>query len=122
MRYDIARDETDTLISSDKVEGTSVYGSDRRKIGSIETVMLTKRGGKVDYAVLSFGGFLGLGTEHYPLPWSMLRYDTDLGGYVVNLTKDQLEAAPKYGENDSWDWNDPSTSRRIDQYYNPWMF
>ncbi len=120
-RSDIARDETDSLISSDKVEGTAVYGADRQKIGSIETVMLTKRGGKVAYAVLSFGGFLGLGTEHYPLPWSVLKYDTDLSGYVVNLTKDQLQAAPKYGANDSWDWNDPATSRRIDMYYNPWM-
>ena len=121
MRYDIARDETDSLISSDKVEGTAVYGSDREKIGSIESVMLTKRGGKVAYAVLSFGGFLGLGTEHYPLPWNILKYDTDLSGYVVNLTKDQLQAAPKYGQNDSWDWNDPATSRQIDQYYSPWM-
>ena len=122
MRSDVARDETDSLISSDKVEGTAVYGSDQRKIGSIESVMLTKSGGKVAYAVLSFGGFLGLGTEHYPLPWSMLKYHTDLGGYMVNLTKDELEAAPKYGENDSWDWTDPATSRRIDQYYNPYLF
>lgn len=120
-RYDIARDETDSLISSDKVEGTAVYGADRQKVGSIESVMLTKRGGKVAYAVLSFGGFLGLGTEHYPLPWNILKYHTDLGGYIVNLTKDQLEAAPKYGANDSWDWTDPATSRRIDMYYNPWM-
>jgi hypothetical protein len=119
--YEIPRDETDSLISSDKVEGTAVYGADRQKIGSIESVMLTKRGGKVAYAVLSFGGFLGLGTEHYPLPWSVLKYDTGLSGYVVNLTKDQLQAAPKYGQNDSWDWNDPGTTRRIDQYYSPWM-
>ena len=121
LGYEVARDETDSLISSDKVKGTAVYGSDRQKIGSIETLMLTKRGGKVAYAVLSFGGFLGLGTEHYPLPWSVLKYDTELSGYVVNLTKDQLQGAPKYGQNDSWDWNDPATSRRIDQYYNPWM-
>ena len=59
-----------------------------------------KRGGKVAYAVLSFGGFLGLGAEQYPLPWSILKYDTDLAGYVVNLTKDQLQAAPKYGQSD----------------------
>jgi len=118
--FDIARDETDSLISSDKVEGTAVYGADRQKIGSIETVMLTKRGGKVAYAVLSFGGFLGLGTEQYPLPWSVLKYDTGLSGYVIGLTNEQLEAAPKYGSNDRWDWNDPATARRIDTYYNPW--
>lgn len=119
-RFDVPRDETDSLISSDKVQGTAVYGADRQKIGSVETLMLTKRGGRVAYAVLSFGGFLGLGTEHYPLPWNALKYDTSLSGYVVNLTKDQLQNAPKYGQNDSWDWNDPATTRKIDQYYGPW--
>ena len=119
---ELARDETDSLISSDKVEGTAVYGSDRQKIGSVESLMLTKRGGKVAYAVLSFGGFLGLGTEHYPLPWTMLKYDTDLSGYIVNLTKDQLQNAPKYGTNEGWDWTDPATSRQIDRYYDQWMF
>jgi osmotically-inducible protein OsmY len=118
----ITRDESDSLISSEKVEGTAVYGSDRQKIGSIESVMLTKRSGKVAYAVLSFGGFLGLGTEHYPLPWRMLKYDTDLGGYIVNLTKDQLQGAPKYGQNDTWDWNSPATGRQIDRYYDRWMY
>jgi osmotically-inducible protein OsmY len=119
---EITRDESDSLISSEKVEGTAVYGSDRQKIGSIESVMLTKRSGKVAYAVLSFGGFLGMGTEHYPLPWRMLKYDTDLGGYIVNLTKDQLQGAPKYSQNDGWDWNSPSTSQEIDRYYGRWMF
>jgi hypothetical protein len=56
------------LIGSDKVEGTAVYGADRTKIGSIERVMIDKQSGKVPYAVLSFGGFLGIGDDHYPLP------------------------------------------------------
>jgi osmotically-inducible protein OsmY len=120
-RNEIPRDETGELISADKVEGTAVYGADRKKIGTIETVMLTKRSGRVAYAVLGFGGFLGLGADHYPLPWSLLKYDTELGGYVVSLTKDQLQNAPKYGSNDSWDWTNPETSRRIDQYYGSWL-
>jgi len=121
MRSEIPRDETDELISADKVNGTAVYGADRKKIGTIETVMLTKRTGRVAYAVLSFGGFLGLGAEHYPLPWNMLKYDTGLGGYIVNLTKEQLQNAPKYGPNDSWDWNNPENSRKIDRYYGSWI-
>jgi osmotically-inducible protein OsmY len=120
--HEITRDESDSLISSQKVEGTAVYGTDRKKIGSIESVMLTKRSGKVAYAVLSFGGFLGMGTEHYPLPWRMLKYDTELGGYIVNLTKDQLQGAPKYGQSDTWDWSNPQSSRQIDQYYDRWMY
>ena len=87
-------DETGTLIGSDKVEGTAVYGADREKIGSIERVMIDKMSGKVSYAVLSFGGFLGIGHDHYPLPWSSLKYDTNLGGYITGITEDHLKGAP----------------------------
>ena len=72
----IEQRETGTLIGSDKVEGTAVYGADNQKIGSIERVMIDKVSGKVSYAVLSFGGFLGIGDDHYPLPWQSLKYDT----------------------------------------------
>ena|SRR6185437_7524952 len=75
--------ETGTLIGSDKVEGTAVYGADQTKIGSIERVMIDKKTGRVSYAVLSFGGFLGIGDDHYPLPWQSLKYDTGLGGYIA---------------------------------------
>jgi sporulation protein YlmC with PRC-barrel domain len=67
--------ETASLIGSDKFEGTSVYGADETQIGSIERVMIDKRSGKVSYAVLSFGGFLGIGDDHYPIPWESLKYD-----------------------------------------------
>jgi hypothetical protein len=69
--------ETGSLIGSDKVEGTAVYGANDTKIGSIERVMIDKMSGKVSYAVLSFGGFLGIGDDHYPLPWQSLKYDTN---------------------------------------------
>jgi hypothetical protein len=87
--------ETNALIGSDKVDGTAVYGADQKKIGSVERVMIDKLSGKVAYAVISYGGFLGMGEDHNPTPWSNLKYDTNLGGYLVNLTKDQLEKAPK---------------------------
>ena len=111
--------ETGTLIGSDKVEGTAVYGADQTKIGSIERVMIDKRTGKVSYAVLSFGGFLGIGDDHYPLPWQSLKYDTGLGGYRTNITADRLQGAPKYGnDNDNaWDWNDPGRVRAVNDYY-----
>ena len=116
---DVPRDETATLIASDKVEGTSVYGADGDKIGSIDNVMIEKRSGQVAYAVLSFGGFLGIGTDHYPLPWNMLKYDEDKGGYVVNITREQLENAPRYSDEDSWDWS-PSMRNEIDTHYRPY--
>ena len=107
--------ETGSLIGSDKVEGTAVYGSNDTKIGSIERVMIDKMSGKVSYAVLSFGGFLGIGDDHYPLPWQSLKYDTNLGGYHTGITETQLKGAPKYGN--AWNWSDPARTRSVNDYY-----
>ena len=78
--------------------------------------MIDKISGKVAYAVLSFGGFLGIGEDYYPVPWPTLNYDTNLGGYRVNLTKDQLEKAPKYSESQGWNWS-RENDRRVYDYY-----
>ncbi|MEH2492104.1 hypothetical protein V1280_008043 [Bradyrhizobium sp. AZCC 2230] len=114
---ELDRGEMGRLIGSDKVEGTSVYGADRNKIGSIERVMIDKVSGKVSYAVLGFGGFLGLGNDHYPLPWQSLKYDTELGGYVAGITAKSLEGAPRYGERSDWNWGDDAAVRGINSYY-----
>lgn len=108
--------ETHDLIASDKVEGTKVYGSDGKHIGSIERVVIEKRSGRVSYAVMSFGGFLGIGHDHYPLPWAKLSYDENLGGYITDVTKAQVEAAPKYNDEDSYDWS-KENGRRVYDYY-----
>ena len=91
---DMTAPTTGHLIAGGKVAGTEVYALDGGHIGRIEDVMLDKPTGRVAYAVLSFGGFMGLGSKQYPLPWDMLRYDTNLGGYVVKLNKARLERAP----------------------------
>ena len=117
---DVPREETYSLIASDKVEGTSVYGPDGDKIGSIENVMIDKMSGKVAYAVLTFGGFLGMGNDYYPLPWASLKYDEDVGGYLVNITRDQLESAPKFTDEDSWNWSDRQALGSIDSHYQPY--
>jgi hypothetical protein len=109
--------ETGSLIGSDKVEGTAVYGVNDTKIGSIERVMIDKMSGRVSYAVLSFGGFLGIGDEHYPLPWQSLKYDTKLGGYRTGLTETQLKGAPKYSNDNAWNWSDPARTRSVNDYY-----
>ncbi|WEZ82862.1 PRC-barrel domain-containing protein [Rhizobium sp. 32-5/1] len=108
--------ETHDLIASDKVEGTKVYGVDGKHIGSIERVILEKRSGRVAYAVLGFGGFLGIGEDHYPLPWAKLSYDENLGGYQTDITREQVENAPKYNGNGDYDWN-KENGRRVYDYY-----
>jgi len=114
---EVPSDETSTLISADKVEGTSVMNPAGETLGSIEDIMIDKRSGKVAYAVMSFGGFLGIGDRHHPLPWSVLKYDTNLNGYVVNLDKQTLERAPTYGIEDEVDLADESYGRRVHDYY-----
>jgi PRC-barrel domain protein len=109
--------ESGNLIGSDKVEGTAVYGADSQKIGTIERVMIDKVSGQVRYAVLSFGGFLGIGNDYYPLPWQSLKYDTNLGGYVAGITEDRLRGAPKYSNEQSWNWSDPAAGRMVNDYY-----
>jgi sporulation protein YlmC with PRC-barrel domain len=84
------------VISSEKVVGTAVYNGNGDKLGSIDDIVIDKRSGLVRYAALEFGGFLGMGTDRFPLPWSMLTYDTQLDGYVVPIAKGQLDNAPRY--------------------------
>ena len=112
-----ATDETNLLIASDKVEGTAVYNTQGKRLGTVENLMVDKLRGKVDYAVMSFGGFLGIGDSYHPLPWKLLTYDTNLGGYVVNVTKDQLQGAPSYSATEDADWANPDYGRRIYDYY-----
>lgn len=111
---DIDRDESQDLISAQKVRGTTVYDASGERIGTIDDVMLTKRGGDVAYAVMSFGGFLGIGEKYHPLPWDTLEYDTSLGGYRVGATGESFRDAPSYSrdEMDRSDWADAT-----DRYY-----
>jgi len=113
----VVTDETGGLIAASKVNGTNVYNAQGEHLGSIYDVMLDKRSGNVAYAVMSFGGFLGIGEEYHPLPWSVLNYDTAQGGYVVNVDKESLEGAPRYTDSDYERWDDPEYTRSIDDYY-----
>lgn len=92
----VAIEETQNLIASDKVEGTPVYNLEGARIGDVLNLMIEKERGTVEYAVMSFGGFLGIGERYHPLPWKALRYDREQGGYVVGLDKEKLRQAPSY--------------------------
>ncbi len=85
-----------SLISSQRVKGTNVYGPDDTKVGQIEALMIEKVAGRVRYAVMSFGGFLGIGHDHHAIPWAALKYDPAVEGYRTGITEDQLRTAPKH--------------------------
>ena len=110
-------DETSSLISAEKVTGTNVYNTAGDSLGEIADVMIDKQSGRIAYAVMSFGGFLGIGERYHPIPWSTLKYDTRQGGYVVGLTTEQLEKAPTYGEDEAPAWGDRVYEKRIHDYY-----
>ena len=105
-----------SLIASDRVEGTPVYRLGGKRIGTIKRLMLDKRRGTVAYAVMCFGGFLGIGDDYYPLPWALLTYDEKLGGYQVDVTDEQLRGAPKFVQ-DKWDFGDRSHEVELLGYY-----
>jgi hypothetical protein len=113
----VATDETGSLIAASKVNGTKVYNRQGENLGTISDVMINKRSGQVAYAVMSFGGFLGMGDSYHPLPWSVLTYDTSQGGYVVDIDKARLQGAPSYTSSEASRWSDPSYTSAIDHYY-----
>ena len=79
------------LIESDRVEGTYVYDHDENHIGTIKRLMIEKVSGHVASAVISFGGFFGLGESEYAIPWNRLQYDLNLSGYRTDITEDDLK-------------------------------
>lgn len=109
-------EETHRLIGSDKVEGTAVYDRDGTRIGTIHNFMVDKRSGKAEYAVMSFGGFLGMGQTYYPLPWQMLDYDTDLGGFRVEMDEEDLDHAPSFRAGYEPEFDD-QYGRQVHGYY-----
>src|SRR3954453_8424885 len=88
------------LIESDHIEGTAVYDANGKRIGTIKRLVIEKISGHVAYAVTTFGGFLGLGSETHSIPWDQLNYDKVLGGYKTRITEEQLRNAPEFSRGD----------------------
>tara|TARA_R110002049_G_scaffold44333_3_gene129812 strand:- start:48125 stop:48481 length:357 start_codon:yes stop_codon:yes gene_type:complete len=109
-----------TLVSSDDVNGTAVYGSAGTEIGHIDHLMIDKKSGNVAYAVMGFGGFLGLGEEHYPVPWNALRYDVDRDGFVTNIDEATVKGAPD--RHDGWHRDRDWQQRTFDHYGVPYYW
>ncbi len=114
---DVTADESGTLISADKVVGTAVYDASGERLGTIDSIMLNKRSGKVAYAVMSFGGFLGIGERYHPLPWNVLTYDQDKGGYNIEHSADDLRKAPNYSRDEVDSFDGGRRAQEVDDYY-----
>lgn len=105
------------LVPARRVNGADVFNQAEEKIGKIEDIAIDKRSGKVAYAILSFGGFMGLGGKHQPLPWSVLSYDTKVGGYIVDITQEFLQLAPKLDVSELSGWDDSADREAFHTYY-----
>jgi len=106
-----------SLIEASKVQGTAVYNPHGEKLGAIDDVMIDKRSGQAAYAIMSFGGFLGLGGDHYPIPWAKLKYDVNVGGFVVDIEPRVLEGAPAYAAGATPRWGDKTYEEEIHSHY-----
>ena len=104
------------VIPAKRVNGTDVYSQRGEHLGEIDDVMIDKRSGEVVYAIMSFGGFLGIAEKYHPLPWQVLTYDTDLSGYVVNVNEAELKRAPYYSRDELSD-SDVTWRDKVFGYY-----
>jgi sporulation protein YlmC with PRC-barrel domain len=104
------------LIASNRVEGTAVYNRGGDKLGRIENFMVDKVSGQAEYAIMSFGGLFGFGDDHYPLPWNVLTYDSERGGYVVDIDKEKLQSGPSFAA-DEYPEFDNQYGRQVYDYY-----
>jgi sporulation protein YlmC with PRC-barrel domain len=105
-----------SLIAAEKVNGTNVYNPAGDNLGTVNDILIDKVSGRAIYAVMSFGGFLGMGKKHNPLPWGTLKYDEKKGGYVINMDKKQLQDSPNYDIGSNFKWT-PEYGRKVDSYY-----
>ncbi|SFK17274.1 PRC-barrel domain-containing protein [Methylocapsa palsarum] len=103
-------------VTVGKIEGADVYSLDGEPIGAIESLMIDKRSGKIAYAVMSFGGFFGIGEEFFPIPWEKLHYDSDHDAFKIDINKDDLQNAPKYRDEAAYDWS-RAEGRKIHEHY-----
>jgi sporulation protein YlmC with PRC-barrel domain len=105
-----------SLIAAEKVNGTNVYNVAGESLGTVDDIMMDKVSGQAIYAVMSFGGFLGMGKKHHPLPWGTLKFDEAKNGYVINVDKKQLQDSPNYDMDSDFQWT-PEYGRKVDSYY-----
>lgn len=109
---------TGRVLSASRLSGANLKNADGESLGDIKEIMIDTETGRVAYAVLSFGGFLGLGDKLFAIPWSALRtHLTDANSFVLNVTKERLQAAPGFEKNRWPDFADRTWGGTIHEYY-----
>jgi hypothetical protein len=116
MAFDAAA-KPHQLIASDRIEGTAVRRPNGDMLGHIERLMIDKVSGQVSYAVMSSGGFLGMGAKLLPLPWGRLRYNPRFEAYELDIDEDELRHAPSFRADADFDWGDRSQEAELHRYY-----
>ena len=105
------------IMDADTLNGDAVVNSDEEDLGKIEAIMLDVRVGRIAYAVLSFGGFLGMGSKLFALPWSALTLDATNKRFILNVPKERLQQAPGFDKDDWPDTADPTWGADIFKHY-----
>ena len=105
------------LMGADTLTGNDVYNHKDEELGDIKEIMLDVRNGRIGYAVLSYGGFLGVGDKLFAVPWSALTLDTQNKRFVLDVDKESLESAPGFDKDDWPDMADPEWARDVHAYY-----
>lgn len=115
----MAREETSnhSVIGSDRVEGTDVYGRNGDKMGTVRRVVIDKLSGQVRDVEIAVGTFLGMGGELHSMPWDKFEYDTELDGYRLDVTEDQLRDAPTHREDARDQQYDRDYQTRVYSYW-----
>ncbi|EGF30340.1 antigen [Oxalobacteraceae bacterium IMCC9480] len=110
-------DSAQALMGADTLIGNDVYNHKEEDLGDIKEIMLDIRSGRISYAVLSFGGFMGVGEKLFAVPWSTLTLDTNNKRFILKIDKEQLKDAPGF-DADKWpDMADPVWNNTIHSYY-----
>ena len=105
------------LMGADTLVGNEVYNTDAEDLGDIKEIMLDMRSGRVSYAVLSFGGFMGMGEKLFAVPWDALKLDTENKRFVLDVDMDRLKTAPGFDKAHWPDMADASWEKSIHAYY-----
>jgi sporulation protein YlmC with PRC-barrel domain len=109
--------ETSRLISSEKVTGSDVENTRGDSLGHIEEIMIDKISGRVGYAVLKYGSFLGMGGKLFALPWDQLKFDTNRNAYIVAIPEERLKGGPSFDSGTEPNWGDAKYAKEVHDYY-----
>ena len=94
------------LTTASTIRGSMVFNTALEELGRIEDVIIEEPAGRIAFAILQQGGFLGIGAHHYPLRWEKLRFDAVMDGYIADVDRDARQGAPSYIDRATASWDD----------------